>query len=144
MAMEKTLAIIKPDAVEKGIIGEICKRMEDGGLKIVGLKMLKLTPKQAEGFYAVHREKPFFNGLVKFMTSGPCVVACLEGENAIKRWRDTMGATDPAQASGGTLRNDFGANIERNATHGSDAFETARFEVSFFFESNELVQYEWI
>lgn len=144
MALEKTLAIIKPDALEKGIIGEICKRVEDGGLKIVGLKMIKLTPKQAEGFYAVHREKPFFPGLVKFMTSGPCVVCCLEGEKAIKRWRDMMGATDPEQATEGSVRGDFGTNIERNATHGSDAPETARFEISFFFESNELVQYEWI
>lgn len=144
MAFEKTLAIIKPDALEKGIIGEVCQRMEGGGLKIVGMKMIKLTPKQAEGFYAVHKDKAFFNSLVKFMTSGPCVVICLEGENAIKRWRDAMGATDPAKAAEGTIRSDFGTSIERNATHGSDAPETARFEVSFFFESNELVQYEWI
>lgn len=144
MANERTLAIIKPDALEKGIIGEVCKRMEEGGLKIVGMKMMKLAPKQAEGFYAVHKEKAFFHSLVKFMTSGPCVVVCLEGENAIKRWRDQMGATDPAKAAEGTIRNDFGTSIERNATHGSDAHETARFEVSFFFESNELVQYEWI
>lgn len=144
MAFEKTLAIIKPDALEKGIIGEVCQRMEGGGLKIVGMKMIKLTPKQAEGFYAVHKDKAFFNSLVKFMTSGPCVVICLEGENAIKRWRDAMGATDPAKAAAGTIRNDFGTSIECNATHGSDAPETARFEVSFFFESNELVKYEWL
>lgn len=144
MAIEKTLAILKPDSLEKGIIGEICSRMEDGGLKIIGMKMLKLSPKQAEGFYAVHKGKGFFEGLVKFMTSGPCVIACLEGENAIRRWRDLMGATNPAEAASGTIRNDFGANIEKNATHGSDALETARFEVSFFFEPGELVQYEWI
>lgn len=144
MANERTLAIVKPDSLEKGIIGEICKRMEEGGLKIVGMKMLKLAPKQAEGFYAVHKDKAFFNSLVKFMTSGPCVVVCLEGENAIKRWRDLMGATDPGKAAEGTIRSDFGTTIERNATHGSDALETARFEVSFFFESNQLVQYEWI
>lgn len=144
MAMEKTLAIIKPDALEKGIVGEVCKRMEDGGLKIIGMKMLKLTPKRAEGFYAVHQGKPFFANLVKFMSSGPCVVICLEGENAIKRWRDIMGATDPEKASPGTIRKDFGADIEKNAIHGSDSPETARFEVSYFFEAGELLQYEWI
>ena len=144
MALEKTLAIIKPDALEKGVIGEICKRIEEGGLKIVGMKMLQLTPKRAEGFYAVHQGKPFFASLVKFMSSGPGVVMCLEGENAIKRWRDLMGATDPEKAAAGTIRKDFGTNIERNATHGSDASDTARFEVAYFFESGELVHYEWI
>lgn len=144
MGLEKTLAIIKPDALEKGIIGELCQRIEDGDLKIIGMKMLKLNPKQAEGFYAVHKEKPFFDSLVKFMTSGPCVVMCLEGNNAIKKWRDTMGVTNPDAAAEGTIRKDFGTSIERNATHGSDAPETARFEVSYFFEPNELVRYEWI
>lgn len=144
MAIEKTLAIIKPDALEKGIIGEICKRVEDAGLKIVGMKMLQLTPKKAEGFYAVHQGKPFFAGLVKYMSSGPSVVMCLEGENAIKRWRDAMGATDPEKAAEETIRKDFGSNIERNVTHGSDAAETARFEIGYFFDSNELVRYEWI
>lgn len=144
MALEKTLAIIKPDALEKGIIGEVCKRIDDNGLKIVGMKMLQLTPKKAEGFYAVHQGKPFFASLVKYMSSGPCVVMCLEGENAIKRWRDAMGATDPEKAAEGTIRKDFGTNIERNATHGSDAADTARFEIAYFFESGDLVHYEWI
>lgn len=144
MANEKTLAIIKPDALEKGIVGELCKRMEDGGLKIVGIKMLQLTPKKAEGFYAVHQGKPFFANLIKFMSSGPCVVICLEGEGAIRRWRDTMGATDPEKATEGTIRKDFGNDIEKNAVHGSDATETARFEISYFFEPGEVVSYEWI
>lgn len=144
MTVEKTLAIIKPDSLEKGIIGEICKRIEDGALKAVGMKMLKLSSKQAEDFYAVHKEKPFFGSLVKFMTSGPCVVMCLEGENAIKKWRNMMGVTNPEEAAEGSIRKDYGDSIERNATHGSDAPETARFEISFFFEPNELVQYEWI
>lgn len=144
MANEKTLAIIKPDALEKGIIGEICRRIEEGGLKITGMKMLQLTPKKAEGFYHVHQGKPFFASLVKFMSSGPCVAMCLEGGNAIKRWRDIMGATDPEKAAEGTIRKDFGTSIERNVAHGSDAADTSRFEVSHFFESGELVSYEWI
>lgn len=144
MASEKTLAIIKPDALEKGIVGEICKRMEEGGLKIVGMKMLKPTPKKAEGFYAVHQGKPFFANLIKFISSGPCVVICLEGENAIKRWRDIMGATDPEKANPGTIRKDYGTSIERNVVHGSDALATAQFEVSYFFEPGELMQYEWL
>lgn len=144
MALEKTLAIIKPDAMEKGIIGEICKRIEDGGLKIIGMKMTKMTPKRGEGFYAVHQGKPFFANLIKFMSSGPCVVMCLEGENAVKRWRDLMGTTDPEKAAEGTIRNDYGISIERNAVHGSDAPQTASFEVSYFFEPGELVTYEWI
>lgn len=144
MALEKTLAVIKPDALEKGIIGEICARVEDGGLKIIGMKMTKLTPKKAEGFYAVHQGKPFFANLIKFMSSGPCVVMCLEGENAVKRWRDLMGATDPEKAAEGTLRKDYGTGIERNAVHGSDSPQTAQFEVSYFFETGELVHYEWI
>lgn len=144
MGIEKTFAVIKPDALEKGVVGEICGRIEEAGLKIVGMKMIKMSPKQAEGFYAVHKERPFFNGLVQYMTSGPCVVICLEGNNAIKRWRDLMGATDPEKAAEGTLRCDYGSSIERNATHGSDAPETARFEIAFFFEPGELVQYEWI
>ena len=144
MANEKTLAIIKPDALEKGVIGETCKRIEDAGLKIVGMKMMQMSPKKAEGFYAVHQSKPFFAGLVKYMSSGPCVVLCLEGEKAIKRWRDLMGATDPEKAGEGTIRKDFGTNIERNATHGSDAADTAKFEIAYFFESGELVNYEWL
>lgn len=144
MANEKTLAIIKPDAIEKGIIGEVCKRIEEGGLKIIGIKMLKVTPKRAEGFYAVHQGKPFFANLIKFISSGPCVVMCLEAENAIKRWRDLMGATDPEKAAAGTIRKDFGTSIERNAIHGSDSPQTASFEVSYFFETGDLMQYEWL
>lgn len=144
MANERTLAIIKPDSLEKGVIGEICGRIEDGELKIIGMKMMRLTPKRAEGFYQVHQGKPFFADLVKYMSSGPCVVMCLEGEGAIQRWRNLMGATDPEKAKEGTIRKDFGTNIERNAVHGSDAPETARFEIAYFFEQGELVEYEWI
>lgn len=144
MATERTLAIIKPDSLEKGIIGELCKRIEDASLKIVGIKMLKLTKGRAEGFYAVHKDKPFFDSLVTFMTSGPVVVMVLEGENAITKWRSTMGVTNPEEASEGTIRRDFGTNIERNATHGSDAVDTAKFEVAYFFEPNEIVQYDWM
>lgn len=144
MALERTLAIIKPDSLEKGIIGEICGRIEDANLKIVGIKMLKLTNPRAEGFYAVHKGKVFFESLVKFMTSGPVVVLALEGEGAIAKWRETMGATNPEDAAEGSIRRDFGTNIERNAVHGSDAPDTAKFEVAYFFESNEIVQYEWM
>src|SRR3989338_819463 len=144
MATERTLGIIKPDALEKGIMGEVISRAEQGGLKGVGVKMLALTAAKAEGFYAVHKGKPFFNSLVTYMTSGPVVVFALEGENAIKKWRDIMGATDPEKAAEGTIRSDFGTTIERNCCHGSDAPETAKFEIAYFFEPNELVQYEWI
>lgn len=144
MPVEKTLAVIKPDALEKGIIGEVCKRIEDGGLKIIAMRMMKITPKRAEGFYAVHQGKPFFANLIKFISSGPCVVMCLEGENAIKRWRDLMGETDPEKAAEGTLRKDYGTSIERNVVHGSDSLQTAQFEVSCFFESGDLASYEWI
>ncbi|MBI2345558.1 MAG: nucleoside-diphosphate kinase [Deltaproteobacteria bacterium] len=144
MANERTLAIIKPDAMEKGIIGDIVQRMEEHNLKVIGGKMLKLTKERAEGFYAVHKGKPFFNDLAKFMSSGPCFVLCLEGEGAIIRWREVMGATNPEEAAEGTLRADFGTDIQCNAVHGSDSAETARFEVSYFFEPHELVQYEWM
>lgn len=144
MATERTLAIIKPDALEKGIIGEICKRIDDASLKIVGMKMVKLNAQRAEGFYAVHKDKPFFASLVKFMTSGPCVVIALEGAGAIAKWRETAGVTNPEEAAEGTIRRDFGTNIERNAVHGSDAPETAKFEIAYFFEPNEIVQYEWM
>lgn len=144
MATERTLAIIKPDALEKGIIGEICRRIEDASLQIVGLKMLKLDAARAEGFYAVHKGKPFFEGLVRFMSSGPCVIMVLEGEGAIARWREAMGVTNPEDAVDGTLRRDFGTNIERNAVHGSDSPQTAKFEVAYFFEPSEIVQYEWV
>ncbi len=144
MAVERTLAIIKPDALEKGIIGEICKRIEDSNLKIVGMRMLHLNAQRAEGFYAVHKGKAFFESLVRFMTSGPCVVMALEGENAITRWRATAGATNPEQAAEGTIRRDFGTNIERNAVHGSDAPETAKTEIAYFFESADIVKYDWM
>ena len=144
MALEKTLGIIKPDSVEKGIIGEICKRVEDANLKIVGIKMLHLDHARAEGFYAVHKDKPFYGSLVSFMSSGPCIVMALEGENAVNRWRDTTGITDPEKAATGTIRNDFGTNIERNAVHGSDASETARNEIAYFFEPQEILNYEWV
>lgn len=144
MAAERTLCIIKPDSLEKGIIGEVCKRIEDANLKIVGAKMLHLDKTRAEGFYAVHKGKPFFERLVTFMTSGPCMVMVLEGKGAITAWREAMGATDPEQAAEGTIRKDFGTNIERNAVHGSDAPATAKFEVAYFFESGEIVNYEWV
>ena len=144
MAVERTLGIIKPDAIEKGVIGEILVRAEEANLKMVGCKMLHLDKPRAEGFYAVHKAKPFFQGLVGFMISGPCIVMVLEGENAINKWREAMGATDPEKASEGTIRFDFGTNIERNAVHGSDATETAAFEVPYFFEGNEIVKYKWV
>lgn len=144
MAVERTLAIIKPDALEKGIIGDVIQRMEEHNLKVIGGKMLKLTKEKAEGFYAVHKGKPFFNDLVKFMSSGPCFVLCLEGDGAIAKWREVMGATDPEQAAEGTIRSDFGTNIQCNAVHGSDAPDTAKFEVGYFFEPHELVKYEWV
>lgn len=144
MVTERTLAIIKPDALEKGIIGEIVKRIEEANLKVVGIKMLKMDATKAEGFYAVHKGKPFFESLVKFMVSGPCVVAVLEGDGAIGRWRTTMGVTNPEQADEGTIRRDFGSSIERNVVHGSDAPETAKFEVNFFFEPGEIVKYDWV
>ena len=143
MATERTFAVIKPDALEKGVIGEICGRIEGAGLKIVAMRMLKLNAQRAEGFYAVHKGKPFFESLVRFMTSGPVVVMALEGENAIAKWRQTMGSTNPEDAAEGTIRRDFGTNIERNAVHGSDAPETAKFELGYFFESGDIVSYEW-
>ena len=137
--MERTFAIIKPDAVEAKAAGRILARIEEEGFRIVGLRMENLTVKEAEGFYAVHRERPFFNDLTAFMSSGPCVVMVLEADNAIKRWRDTMGVTDPAKADEGSLRKLFGTNIERNATHGSDAPETAAEEISYFFGGINLI-----
>jgi nucleoside-diphosphate kinase len=144
MATERTLGIIKPDAMEKGIVGEIMKRVDDASLKVIGMKMQWLDKPRAEGFYAVHKDKPFFGTLCEFMTSGPCIVMALEGENAINTWRSVMGVTDPEKAEEGTIRCDFGTNIERNAVHGSDAKDTAKFEVAYFFEGNELFQYEWV
>jgi len=135
---QRTLAILKPDAVEKGVAGKILARIEGEGLRILGLKMLRLTETQARGFYAVHKERPFYDSLVAFMTSGPVVVAVLEGTDAIARWRGLMGATNPAEAEEGTLRKEFAEDIERNAVHGSDAPDTARVEIPFFFNATEI------
>ena len=137
--MERTLAIIKPDAVSARHTGAILQRIEAAGFQIRAMKRLHLTREQAEGFYAVHRERPFFAGLTSFMSSGPVVVLALEAPDAIRTWRALMGATDPAKADAGTLRKEFGTSIERNATHGSDAPETAAFELGYFFPGCELV-----
>lgn len=136
---ELTFSIIKPDAVKAGKVGDILKMISDAGLNIKATKMIHMTQAQAEGFYAVHKERPFFGELVEFMTSGPCVVSVLEGDDAIKRYRDLMGATNPAEAAEGTIRKAFGAGIEANACHGSDAPETAAIEVPYFFSAVELV-----
>ena len=138
--LQRTLAIIKPDAVAKGATGNIIKTIEENGFRLVGMKMLHLKKTQAAGFYAVHVGKPFFDGLVKFMTEGPVVVMALEKENAIADWRRIMGATNPEKAEPGTIRKKYGTNIERNATHGSDADDTARFEVSFFFAGYQMAK----
>jgi nucleoside-diphosphate kinase len=138
MAVERTLSIIKPDAVAKNAIGQIYARFEAAGLKIIAARMMWLSQHDAEGFYAVHRERPFFRDLVKFMTSGPVIVQVLEGESAIARNRELMGATDPKQAAKGTIRADFAASIDANAVHGSDGPDTARTEIAFFFPSCEL------
>ena len=138
MAKERTCSIIKPDAVAKNVIGEIYSRFEKAGLQIVAAKMLHLTKEQAEGFYAVHKDRPFYNDLVAFMTSGPVVVQVLEGENAIKTNRDVMGATNPKEAAPGTIRADFADSIDANAVHGSDAPETAAVEIAHFFTESEL------
>jgi nucleoside-diphosphate kinase len=135
---ERTLCIIKPDAVAAGQVGKILARLEGAGFRIVALRMRRLSPPEAEGFYHVHRERPFFNSLVDFMASGPCVPMVLEADNAIARLREIMGATDPAKAAAGTLRKDFAASIEANAVHGSDAAETARHEIGYFFPGIEL------
>ncbi|MBI2485749.1 MAG: nucleoside-diphosphate kinase [Deltaproteobacteria bacterium] len=133
--MERTLSIVKPDGVSKNLIGEVIGRFEKIGLRVVGLKMIKLSKAGAEGFYAVHKERPFFPSLTEFMSSGPCVVMVLEGENAISRVRETMGATDPAKAAEGTIRKAFASNIEKNIVHGSDSPESASFEIKYFFNS---------
>jgi len=139
--MERTLSIVKPDGVQKNLIGEVIKRFEANGLRVVGLKMIFMGKKEAEGFYAVHRGKAFFESLTTFMSSGPCVVMVLEGEGTIAKIRELMGATDPKQAKEGTLRRQFAANIERNIVHGSDAPETAAFEINYFFNALEIFQY---
>jgi nucleoside-diphosphate kinase len=139
MAIERTLSIVKPDAVEKGATGEILKRLEASGLTIVALKKIWMTEQLAQGFYAVHKELPFFGDLVKFMTSGPVVGSALEGEGAIAKNRELMGPTNSEEAPAGTIRGDFGTDIERNAAHGSDAPETAKVEISYFFNASEIL-----
>jgi nucleoside-diphosphate kinase len=137
--MERTLAIIKPDAVEQRLAGRIIERIERSGLRIRAMRLVRLSRADAEGFYAVHRERPFFPSLTAYMSSGPAIVLALEGDGAIGAWRALMGATDPAKAEAGTIRRDFGTSIERNATHGSDAPETAAFELGYFFRGIELL-----
>jgi nucleoside-diphosphate kinase len=138
MAVERTLSIIKPDAVAKNVIGEIYARFERAGLKIVAARMMRLSRADAEGFYAVHKGRPFFNDLVEFMVSGPVMVQVLEGENAILRNRDLMGATDPKKAAPGTIRADFAQSIDANAVHGSDGADTAQVEIAYFFPSSQV------
>jgi nucleoside-diphosphate kinase len=137
-AMERTLSIVKPDGVQKNLIGEVIKRFESSGLRVVALKMISMDKKEAEGFYAVHRGKPFFESVTTFMSSDPSVVMVLEGEGAIAKTRELMGATDPKQAKEGTVRRQFATNIERNIVHGSDAPETAAFEIAYFFNALEI------
>ncbi len=137
--METTLAIVKPDGVSRGLIGDVVKRIEGNGLKIKAMKMIQMTKSQAQGFYAVHKERPFFDSLTDFMTSGPAVVMILQGDNAIQRWRDMMGATNFKEAAEDTIRRDFATDIEKNVVHGSDAPETAAFETGYFFNAFEQV-----
>ena len=134
-----TFGIIKPDAVRGGKAGAVLQRITDGGFRVRGMKLIRMTLEEAEGFYAVHRERPFFAELTKFMSSGPCVVLALEKENAVKAWRELMGATNPAEAAEGTLRNDFASSIGENAVHGSDSEENAAIEIAYFFSKLELV-----
>ncbi|HEF9306796.1 TPA: nucleoside-diphosphate kinase [Campylobacter coli] len=136
--MEKTLSIIKPDALKKGVIGKILDRFESNGLRIAAMKKVQLSKEQAEAFYAVHKERPFFKDLVEFMISGPVVVSVLEGEGAVLKNRDLMGATNPKEAQPGTIRADFAESIDANAVHGSDSLENAKIEIEFFFKSNEI------
>lgn len=136
--MERTLSIIKPDGVAKGLIGEVIKRFEKAGLRIIGMKMIWMSKKEAEGFYAVHRGKSFYDSLTNFMSSGPCVVMVLEGPQAISKNRELMGATNPKEAAPGTIRREFAASIEQNIVHGSDAPQTAAFEISYFFNALEI------
>ena len=138
MALERTLSIVKPDGVQKNLIGEVYRRFEQAGLRIVAARMLRLTLEQAERFYAVHRERPFFHDLCRYMTSGPVVAQVLEGEGAVARQRDIMGATDPKQAAKGTIRADLASSIEQNVVHGSDSVENAAHEIAFFFSDIEL------
>ena len=137
--MQRTLSIVKPDATAKGAAGEILRRFQAAGLRIIGLKLMQLTEQQAKGFYAVHKARPFYGDLVKFMTSGPVVVSVLEGPDAVAKNRELMGPTDSTKAPKGTIRGDFGTDIERNAAHGSDAPDTARIEIAYFFNATEIV-----
>ena len=139
MAIERTLSIVKPDAVARGATGEILRRFEEAGLRIVAIKALRLTEEDARGFYAVHKERPFYADLVQFMTSGPIVVSVLEGPGAIAKNRELMGPTNSQEAEKGTIRGDFGTDIEKNAVHGSDATETAKLEIAYFFNATEIV-----
>jgi nucleoside-diphosphate kinase len=143
MAIERTLSILKPDALEKGVIGKIISRFEDAGLKPIAVRLQHLSQREAEGFYAVHKERPFFKDLVSFMTSGPVVIMCLEGENAVLKNRDLMGATDPKKAAAGTIRADFAKSIDANTVHGSDSLDNATVEVAYFFRATELFPYEY-
>ncbi len=143
MAIERTLSIIKPDGLEKGVIGKIISRFEEKGLKPVAIRLQQLSQKEAEGFYAVHKERPFFKDLVTFMTSGPVVLMVLEGENAVLANREIMGATNPANAAPGTIRKDFATNVEKNTVHGSDSLENAKAEVAYFFRETEVQPYNW-
>ena len=138
MTIQRTLSIIKPDATKRNITGKIIQKFEDGGLSVVAQRRLLLTQEQAEGFYSVHKERPFYNDLVRFMTSGPVVVQVLEGENAIQRNRDIMGATNPEEADNGTIRKEYALNIEANSVHGSDSEENAAIEIAFFFDEDEI------
>ena len=139
MAVERTFSIVKPDGVQKNVIGEVYRRFEQAGLKIIAARMIQLTQAQAEGFYAVHRERPFFKDLVKYMISGPVVVQVLEGENAVAKNRELMGATDPKKAEKGTIRADLATSIEENVVHGSDSLENAKIEIAYFFAQSELL-----
>ena len=143
MSIERTLSIIKPDGLEKAVIGRVIARFEEKRLKPVGMRLQWLSHKEAEGFYAVHRERPFFKDLVAFMTSGPVVLIVLEGENAVAANREIMGATNPANAAPGTLRKDFATNVERNAVHGSDSAANAKTEIAYFFRETEIETYAW-
>jgi nucleoside-diphosphate kinase len=139
MAIERTLSIVKPDAMAKGVAGEILRRFEEAGLRIVAIKALRLTEEQARGFYAVHRQRPFYDGLVAFMSSGPIIASVLEGEGAIARNRELMGPTNSREAPKGTIRGDFGTDIEKNAVHGSDGPATAKLEIAYFFNATEII-----
>ena len=138
MALERTLSIVKPDGVTRNLIGEVVRRLERAGLKVVGSRMIRLSKGDAEGFYAVHRERPFFNDLVRYMTSGPVVVQVLEGENAVAKNREVMGATDPKKAAPGTIRADLAESIEANTVHGSDSVDNAKIEIDYFFKAADI------